>query len=386
MARERESMQQDGAATDQEHSEDLELEAVAPYRPSAKAIIAVVAGLGLLVTVGLVRNEMLEKEALREEIANLQAQRNIALSNTRAIKLRMAKAADDKDRQAQRLAALEQERLNAEARKQQQAERLRQQTAPGWVAETYADGTEYEGFTDEGKPQGIGKYTQGDGTIYTGDWTHGSINQGIIEFADGQIYQGEILNYRRHGIGQATWMAGSRRVGDNYFGEYKNGSRNGNGRYTWANGDVYVGDFVDDYCNGKGRMVFANGDVYDGDFVWDLRSGQGRFTWRDGSFHVGSFDGGDISGYGERRYTDGTVEAGSWKNGVLVARYPHRGSRRTDRASDQSYISVNADWDANRALYGAYFKAREEAIDGSLCRYSDGSELRVSTLSCPLNN
>ena len=124
-------MQQDGAATDQEHSEDLELEAVAPYRPSAKAIIAVVAGLGLLATVGLVRNEMLEKEALREEIAKLQAQRNIALSNTRDIKLRMAKAADDKDQQAQRLAALEQERLNAETRKQQQAERLRQQIVPG---------------------------------------------------------------------------------------------------------------------------------------------------------------------------------------------------------------------------------------------------------------
>ena len=46
MAQERESMQQDGAATDQEHLDDGQLEAATPYRPSAKAIIAVVAGLG----------------------------------------------------------------------------------------------------------------------------------------------------------------------------------------------------------------------------------------------------------------------------------------------------------------------------------------------------
>ena len=52
-------MQQDGAATDQEHLDDGQLEAVTPYRPSAKAIIAIVIGLALLAMVGLVRDEML---------------------------------------------------------------------------------------------------------------------------------------------------------------------------------------------------------------------------------------------------------------------------------------------------------------------------------------
>ncbi len=386
MAGKRESSQRTDDGADELLSDDMESELVMPYRPSKKLVAAVAAALGLFAFMMLVRNEMLEKHALREEIVNLQLQRNTALRDARAIKQRVAKATEDKNKQAQRLAEIEQQRVSAEAKLQREAELLRQQNAPGWVAQTYPDGSGYEGYTADSERHGIGKYSQGNDTVYIGIWTKGGINQGVIEFADGEIYQGDISKYRQNGVGQSTWGRLSRRLGDRYFGEYKNGWRSGIGRYTWDNGDVYEGDFVDDYCNGKGRMTFANGDTYEGDFVWGERTGQGRFTWHDKSFYIGSFDGGEISGYGERRHIDGSVDSGSWKNGALVARYPQSGSRRTARAFDQTISTLNADWNPDLALYGAYFKGRENVLGGSLCRYSDGSQLQTSTLRCPLNN
>jgi hypothetical protein len=44
------------------------------------------------------------------------------------------------------------------------------------------------------------------------------------------------------------------------------------GKATWANGDVYVGQYVDWKRSGKGKMTYANGYVYDGDWLDDKRT------------------------------------------------------------------------------------------------------------------
>ena len=40
------------------------------------------------------------------------------------------------------------------------------------------------------------------------------------------------------------------------------GVMQGKGRYTWSNQNVYEGYFLQDKMNGNGKLTFANGDVY----------------------------------------------------------------------------------------------------------------------------
>ena len=65
-------------------------------------------------------------------------------------------------------------------------------------------------------------------------------------------------------------------VEDGYFGEQKNGVREGHGAMRWANGDVYVGQWQAGEPHGLGTMRYGDGVVFDGQWsegqrvpVWD---------------------------------------------------------------------------------------------------------------------
>ena len=55
--------------------------------------------------------------------------------------------------------------------------------------------------------------------------------------------------------------------GDVYVGEVRNGELNGQGTYTNVHGDVYVGEFREDLFNGQGTLTFADGRVSRG--IWN---------------------------------------------------------------------------------------------------------------------
>ncbi len=54
--------------------------------------------------------------------------------------------------------------------------------------------------------------------------------------------------------------------GDVYVGEIRNGELNGQGTYTYVNGEIYVGEFRNDLFNGQGTLTFADGSVSSG--IW----------------------------------------------------------------------------------------------------------------------
>ena len=101
--------------------------------------------------------------------------------------------------------------------------------------------------------------------------------QGTYTWANGDAYQGEWKNGLQDGQGTYTWADGE------YQGGYKKNLREGQGTFTLANGDMYQGEFKDDRKDGQGNFTFANGDKYQGGWKNDLQDDQGTFTFANGN-------------------------------------------------------------------------------------------------------
>ena len=63
----------------------------------------------------------------------------------------------------------------------------------------------------------------------------------------------------------------------------------GQGTYTYSNGDKYVGKYKDDKRNGQGIYTFPNGNQYAGEYKDDKKNGQGTFTFPNGEKYTGEF-------------------------------------------------------------------------------------------------
>ena len=115
--------------------------------------------------------------------------------------------------------------------------------------------------------------------------------------------------------GQGTFTYAN---GNKYVCEYKDGQINGQGTYTYANGNKYVGEWKDNKRNGQGTYTYANGDKYVGELKDNKRNGQGTFTWANGDKYVGELKDGQIKGQGTYTWADGTVKEGLWDNDELL--------------------------------------------------------------------
>jgi hypothetical protein len=73
-----------------------------------------------------------------------------------------------------------------------------------------------------------------------------------------------------------------------YDGEWKDGTRHGNGVQTYTTGK-YDGEWMQNTRHGKGAITYMSGDTYDGEWQYDKRHGQGVFTWADGTSYVGEY-------------------------------------------------------------------------------------------------
>ena len=93
---------------------------------------------------------------------------------------------------------------------------------------------------------------------------------------------------------------------------------NGQGTYTWSDGEQYVGEWKGNKKNGLGTYTFADGDKYVGEWKDDKKNGQGTYTSSDGDQYVGEFEDNLLNGKGILTFADGSVESGLWENGGLV--------------------------------------------------------------------
>ena len=100
--------------------------------------------------------------------------------------------------------------------------------------------------------------------------------------------------------------------GDKYVDAYKDGKRHGQGTFTFASGYKYVGEFKDGKSNRQGTFTYGlkskwAGDKYVGEYKNDERNGFGVY------FHGGSDD-----FTGDRDF--GTFVNGELSSGLYVKR------------------------------------------------------------------
>jgi len=140
--------------------------------------------------------------------------------------------------------------------------------------------------------------------------------------ANGDRYDGGVIDGALEGFGRYTWEDGKR-----YEGNFSAGKRQGFGSLTWANGDRYQGNFSGNQIEGRGVFLWANGDRYEGSFVASQRSGQGVMQWQGGQRYEGQFVAGMMSGQGEYQWPDGTSYTGMFvqdrHSGLGILIYPN---------------------------------------------------------------
>ncbi|KAI7733804.1 hypothetical protein M8C21_006450 [Ambrosia artemisiifolia] len=131
----------------------------------------------------------------------------------------------------------------------------------------------------------------------------------------GGIYVGRCQGGLPEGKGRLSLSDGSM-----YDGLWRYGKRSGLGTFCFSNGDVFRGSWRDDVMHGKGWLYFRTGDRWFVNFWKGKANGEGRFYSRNGDIFFGRFKNGwrdgqflciDVSG---SRYVE------IWDEGVLVSR------------------------------------------------------------------
>ena len=143
------------------------------------------------------------------------------------------------------------------------------------------------------------------------DWKYIINDNGTIQFADGQIYEGPVRDGMRHGTGKNTWIDGQ-----TYHGQWNNSSRNGWGTHSWKDGRTVTGTWKDGHLHGRVYFKWPNGAIFDGHAFNGKKEGRGISTFPDGTVYNGNFLRGKEHGFGTLALPNGTKYRGNFLHGI----------------------------------------------------------------------
>ncbi len=203
---------------------------------------------------------------------------------------------------------------------------------------TWISGDKYEGEIKDGVPSGDGVITLAIGDIYSGAWLNGKRNgRGQLTMANGAFWEGDFKDDERVLTGQMTTkgngvvitgiftmdaetgtVTGKGKLswanGDVYEGDLVNGIKSGDGTFSWANGQRYSGQWDKDVPSGTGTIFFTNGDRYEGIVRAGVQHGQGTYTLASGDIYVGAWVGGNKHGHGRLTWPNGDYWEGEFRD------------------------------------------------------------------------
>ena len=181
----------------------------------------------------------------------------------------------------------------------------------------------WEGVEKE-KWEGVESEDNEDFGKYEGEINNGEPNgQGTYTWSDGQKYIGEWKEGKWNGQGTETLPDGKK-----YVGEFKDGSKHGQGTYTYPDGRKYEGEWVNGFPNGQGIETSPKGGKYVGEFKYGKYNSQGTYTWSDGKKYVGEYKDGLPNGQGTYTLPNGEKYIGEFKDNKpwVITKYDKNGN------------------------------------------------------------
>ena len=125
------------------------------------------------------------------------------------------------------------------------------------------------------------------------------------------IYDGEMMNGKRHGIGKLKTKEYIRE------GTWKNDEFTGWGRESRPNGEILEGRFINGKLEGKGILRNSEGSSYIGDFVGSKRDGYGELE-TEKAYYRGEFKNDKFHGRGKIKLKEDDSEfEGIFRNGEI---------------------------------------------------------------------
>ena len=131
----------------------------------------------------------------------------------------------------------------------------------------------------------------------------------VKQYDEGSVYEGSFKNGLRNGLGKYTMPDGF-----TYEGEWKDDQIQGKGVARYPTGQIFEGFFEQGVPDGEGTMTFSDGTKYEGSWLDGKMEGDGVLSMTDGSIYKGKFSDNNRDGYGEMNYSDGSIFKGNWKN------------------------------------------------------------------------
>ena len=132
----------------------------------------------------------------------------------------------------------------------------------GWGRESKSNGEVFEGRYENGLLNGKGIYLNEKKCKYVGDfkysrkWGEGELTTDKI------VYKGNFYNNQFHGRGRIKFLG----EGIEYMGTFNNDKIDGQGVFTYKNGDKYIGQVKNGKIHGIGKII-KNGVEYRGYFT-----------------------------------------------------------------------------------------------------------------------
>ena len=168
----------------------------------------------------------------------------------------------------------------------------------------FASGDVFEGETMDGRPV-KGRY------LFKSERSHRVRHKG-------DVYEGEFKDGTFHGKGVYHYLSEHHlSAGDKYEGGYRDGERHGKGTYYSQNG-VISGEWTKNWMNGEGRYEFSNGESYEGQLVeGGIPDGRGVYAWTNGERYEGEYKQGERTGHGTYFHMDGSETEGEFVNGEI---------------------------------------------------------------------
>ncbi len=141
-------------------------------------------------------------------------------------------------------------------------------------------------------------------------------------------WNGNLKNDKADGFGTAIKYKNGK-YESTYEGEYKNGIREGKGKFTHADGSVKTGTFVNGQLTGRGIAETEDGHRYDGEFINYRMHGKGKIEYANGASFDGylvadnrtvlNINGEDVSDMRRIRYDGGFCILSAINNGYDMA-------------------------------------------------------------------